>query len=369
MLTFRDSFNFAQLMRYLGGKMDENLPTNYANIENSNASQIPQVYVVHMGRRGGGASFHRDFTDALRFKYPGLVSVISSRNELVSEKSADYIIDAGSSGNIFLEFIHSLKAFNRFVKEVAKIQKSPVFIISMVHPLDVVLYRRKNRSNLRIFAVIHDGEKHPGELFPPRIFLRLIKRHSDGFLFLSKYVSNQFKTSKTSCIMNFPKNAFSNQKSDNPPFIDILFLGRFKKYKGISLFEDTLRYIPRDYKIVVAGENAPKLAGTSEISRWMSEEEMSLLIKNSRLVVCPYISATQSGILNFSHQLGTPVVVTPVGGLPEQVDETNGRIANSRHPKDIWHAIEKCLNWNFENVRPRSLGLEPEEAVFKLLSN
>ena len=46
---------------------------------------------------------------------------------------------------------------------------------------------------------------------------------------------------------------------------------------------------------------------------------MDKLISESHLVVLPYLEASQSGIILKCLALQRPVLITPVGGLPEQV--------------------------------------------------
>jgi glycosyltransferase involved in cell wall biosynthesis len=57
------------------------------------------------------------------------------------------------------------------------------------------------------------------------------------------------------------------------------------------------------------------------IKRHLSNEELVEIISDSKLVVCPYIEASQSGIVMTAYALDTPVLVTDIGGLPEYVDD------------------------------------------------
>jgi glycosyltransferase involved in cell wall biosynthesis len=53
--------------------------------------------------------------------------------------------------------------------------------------------------------------------------------------------------------------------------------------------------------------------------RYVPDEELTDLLARHHLVVLPYRSATQSGIVPLAHAAGRPVVATAVGGLVESV--------------------------------------------------
>ena len=59
----------------------------------------------------------------------------------------------------------------------------------------------------------------------------------------------------------------------------------------------------------------------------------------SDLVVLPYKSATQSGIVPIAYHFNTPVVVSNVGGLPENVEDTKTGIICEPNPESISNGI------------------------------
>ena len=58
------------------------------------------------------------------------------------------------------------------------------------------------------------------------------------------------------------------------------------------------------------------------------------------IVVLPYESATQSGIVQMAYGFDKPVIVTDVGGIPEVVDE--GKTGYIVPPKDH-HALAEAV--------------------------
>ena len=58
------------------------------------------------------------------------------------------------------------------------------------------------------------------------------------------------------------------------------------------------------------------------------------------MVVCPYESATQSGIIQIAYGFDKPVVATNVGGLPDVVaDKKTGYLVESKNPRALADAI------------------------------
>jgi glycosyltransferase involved in cell wall biosynthesis len=76
------------------------------------------------------------------------------------------------------------------------------------------------------------------------------------------------------------------------------------------------------------------------VDRYVGNEEVESFFLASDLVVLPYVSATQSGIVQISIAFDRPVVVTDVGGLPEVVsDGKTGFIVPPRDPQALAGAV------------------------------
>jgi glycosyltransferase involved in cell wall biosynthesis len=76
------------------------------------------------------------------------------------------------------------------------------------------------------------------------------------------------------------------------------------------------------------------------INRFITDEELASLISHCIAVVCPYIDATQSGVIMSAYALNKPVIATTVGALPEMVED--GRFGYLIPPKDVT-ATEKAI--------------------------
>lgn len=142
----------------------------------------------------------------------------------------------------------------------------------------------------------------------------------------------------------------------------LLFCGFVRPYKGLDILIDALPMVleERPVHLLVAGEfwssNAPyriqidRLGlqkSVTLVNRYLTNEELSACIARADVVVLPYRSATQSGVIQAAFGQGTPVIVTNVGGLPEVVDDgRTGLIVPPEDPTTLAQAINYFFNLN-----------------------
>ncbi|MBD3161562.1 MAG: glycosyltransferase [Candidatus Eisenbacteria bacterium] len=133
-----------------------------------------------------------------------------------------------------------------------------------------------------------------------------------------------------------PKREARRRLGWDPDRRVLLFFGYIRRYKGL---EDLLRAMPEIHartgaRLVVLGEfyedrgrydAIVRDLGIAEIVEmrgdYVPNEEVGVRFAASDLVVLPYRSATQSGIVQIAVQLERPALCTRVGGLEEMIDD------------------------------------------------
>ncbi len=136
----------------------------------------------------------------------------------------------------------------------------------------------------------------------------------------------------------------------------LLFFGYIRKYKGLDILlhamPKLIQEIP-NVKLLVVGESYEDFSFYENIvnelqlskhvkmeNRFVANEEVGKYYSSSDLVILPYRSATQSGILNVAYGFLTPVLVTDVGGLAEFVDDKKtGIIVKPESPQAICDGV------------------------------
>ena len=146
------------------------------------------------------------------------------------------------------------------------------------------------------------------------------------------------------------KYTISNNIYDNY----ILFFGRIDYYKGVDvLIESYLKSncIQRDIKLIIAGKDTINITnGLIEnsiivLNRYIENDELSNLIRNSIFVVLPYRMATQSGVTKSAFALNKPILCTNAGNLPNEViDDKYGKVCLADDVDSLTNGINQMIS-------------------------
>jgi len=229
--------------------------------------------------------------------------------------------------------------------------------------------RLKVRSGTRVVFLCHNLYPHePSRL--DRVLTRYAVGHADGILTLSGSVARDARVlaahATVRCVPHpvptiFPARpaaADARRKYGIPADeLVLLFFGYVRPYKGLTVL---LRALPeilrqRACRVLIAGEfYEPRTRydeliarlGVGErvtiLDRYLPNEEVPEVFAASDICVLPYVSATQSGVAKVAYGFGTPVIVTDVGGLAEDViDGETGYVVPSQDPAAIAAAVER----------------------------
>ena len=77
---------------------------------------------------------------------------------------------------------------------------------------------------------------------------------------------------------------------------------------------------------------------------FVPDEEVGKFFATTDVVVLPYKTASQSGIVQIAYHYDTPVIVSNVGGLPEIVDDgKSGFIIQPENPDELANVLTNNL--------------------------
>ena len=329
-----------------------------------------KVVLISFLGRGGMLHYTSQLANALSEKNK-IAVVLPSFSETHYFNKNTSIIKIQAPADILKTCIHSLNFF-ALRRLLLMIRKNDPDVIHFVnsHPWNVIIcFVFKDVK--KVFT-LHDPLPHE-----ERISTRIIQ---PILSFCDQYLINQVNTIivhgkilKNICISrNIPSRKieviplgdilFFN-KNDVGPCINpsrfmknILFFGRIEPYKGLDYFLQAanriINTIP-NISITIAGDGnlspyehqLPKTSNFTVINRYIFDDEVYSLFNNTDVVVLPYISASQSGIIPIAYAFKKPVIATHVGAIPEVIDDgVTGILIPPRDVDALVAAITKLLS-------------------------
>lgn len=298
-----------------------------------------RIALIYLGRRGAGSWIGIELARQFRNLFPTL-AVIS---EFTEQRSAWESIDiehlvTPTYHNAISALMSLLwpSEINRLVHRISIFQPD-VILFTMFHPWNALIAQRMPGIPSVVF--IHDPKPHPdltgwvyGKLEQSSI------RQAKRCIILSENLIDEMtkRGASPEQIDVIPLGAYGNNtnresislRRDIP---SILFFGRIVLYKGLDVLLQAYADIRKTHQacLVIAGEGNLKpyqdmLSGLSDvkvINEWIPEDEIEKLFLQSDLLVLPYTSASQSGVIPIAASVGLPVIATRTGGVSEQIED------------------------------------------------
>jgi glycosyltransferase involved in cell wall biosynthesis len=154
----------------------------------------------------------------------------------------------------------------------------------------------------------------------------------------------------------------------------MLFFGYIRQYKGLHVLLEALAQVVQHVplQLVVAGEfyddeepyrvQIRRLGLEQHVmihSQYLPNEKVGVFFSAADAVVLPYLSATQSGIIQIAYNFDKPVITTNVGGLAEVVrDGLTGFVVAPENPNALAQAMIRFYRENSEEPFSRHVRTE-----------
>ena len=277
--------------------------------------------------------------------------------------------------------VNSINPFNWFkVARLVKKENADLIVFDWWHPFfgfchGTISFLIRKRYKNRILFITENVVSHEGN-FIDKFLTNIGLKFASKFLALSGIVEKDVQKYSGGkkvyrselpvydCYQQSENFNISKLKIDlgfNENSLVLLFFGYVRKYKGLDNLIEAFPKIVSDHpdtRLLIVGEfyDDPKEYfelikklkiddKVKVINQFVSNEEVAKYYQISDLVILPYRSATQSGILNVAYGFDKPVIVTDVGGLAEFVDEgQTGFIVNPNSPDAISEGVQNFLD-------------------------
>lgn len=331
--------------------------------------------------KGGIAHYTSLMYQTLSKKYD--VEMISYKMQypkwLFRKEQKDYSNDMFKVENTKFR-IHTANPFN-IIKVGMNIRRMQPDLVIMQwwHPYFAPCYRILEMAmgkKIKTCFICHNVFPH--ERFPmDRLLTKLVLKRGASFIVHSKsdgkdlltikdkanYKQNPHPTYNAFKIRNLSKEQAREELGKKKEDKILLFFGFVREYKGLKHLLNAMPMVKEkigDVKLMVVGsfgddkEDYIRLIKENNIEDMVEvidgytpDDEVEKYFSACGLVVLPYESATQSGIVQIAYGFEKPVVVTNVGGLPDVV--TDGKTGYVVEPQNVEQLASAIVDYYEKN--------------------
>lgn len=257
-------------------------------------------------------------------------------------------------------FRSSFKRINQFLTRIflKGVKKNHYDVVNIIGQLDLLVSFYKPLARYKIVHSLHEVANHYEGQKLKLDLLQLLYQKQIPIIVHSKNsferLMAQFPFDPAK-VLTVPFGLFETYQFFSTGSVvedekTILFYGFLKPYKGLATFINAIRYarnvIP-DIKAIVAGAgDDPALELIADdpsfelINRFLDSEEIVAFNEKASIIVCPYTSASQSGIITTSFVFNKPIIASDIGGFKEIItNNVNGYLV----PVGDYEAIGKDI--------------------------
>ncbi|MBI5944969.1 MAG: glycosyltransferase family 4 protein [Chloroflexi bacterium] len=343
-----------------------------------------KIAVIYLGRRGAGEKIALELARHLNGAHETFAFLSQHAENLDGwngtavkfHKFDTYQNMVGAFFSLIIPF-----KTQKIVERIRQIQPD-ILLFPMFHPWNALI--QKTLCDIPSVVYVHDPRPHPDI---PGWFYEKLENRSIHLATRCVVMSEALKPAlvqrgvSSKIIDVAPLGPLSDTRTmplrgRERDFPTLLFFGRIVRYKGLEILLDAYERVKKNIlcRLVIVGEGniqayRKKLARSSNVkmvNRWVSGEEIGDFFLQSDVVVLPYTSASQSGVIPIAAAFGLPVIATLTGGLSEQIEDgISGWLVPAGDAVALADAISEAL-LNIEESRQRGRALK--ERYEKLLS-
>jgi glycosyltransferase involved in cell wall biosynthesis len=221
------------------------------------------------------------------------------------------------------------------------------------------------KTKTKIISLLHNAVPHEPRFFD-KTFAQLLFNRSYAFMVMSETVKNDLLALKPDAhygLMPHPLYDHFGKKINRKEALQsldlnvekktLLFFGLIRDYKGLDLLIEALSLLDESYQLVIAGESygsfdkyqkqidsSPAKNRIKVLNQYIENKTVPLLFSAADLLVLPYKSATQSGVIPVAYHFDTPIVATEVGDLKATIGDTGTGIACTASARSLADGIQ-----------------------------
>ncbi len=311
---------------------------------------MSNFYIVFLGKRGGASNLIFESLQERKLAKQESSLILSQHfvdDSISGFEASRFVVRTPKRLSARQVFIY-IKDVKLLLKNLNSHPETSIAYFVQSSPWDLLVKLLMKTSGIYIISGIHEVRHHPGDKWPTWVSTKMDVLLSNELVFWSDYVSKKIRTKKKRVVAKLPSVVKVSGDIEHCEEEYILGIGRIRKYKGFEVLVSAFRLDTlKDEKLLIAGEGKVSFAtegNTSVLNRWLSDEEIVRLIGNCKLVVFPYLEASQSGLIPIARQLKKRILFANVGGLSEQLaNYEKAHVIESLEPKLLATQIKRLL--------------------------
>ena len=314
---------------------------------------MTNLLVMHLGSKGAGPRMLFDFARAATDHEVEVSLAYFGGNELADDLDRlglpAHVSPAprrdGLPGKVWRVLSNVRYAFT--LRRFVRAQGVDAVYAVMDNPLQLLPTLVLRWSGVPVLGSAHDADRHGGEEHPVMEFLMWLRpRTYSGLMTYSSSVATRVarRSSRPDRVFETVHAAYG--MTEEPPAarqavgtpVRVGFFGRLLRYKGLGRLAVAVRHLRDeglDVRLAVYGSGnlddelvrALDAIDAEVENRWIEDREIASIVSSCDIIALPYDEASQSGVVGYAMNAAVPVVVTPVGGLTEQVVDAGVGIA------------------------------------------
>lgn len=286
--------------------------------------------------------------------------IAPKKNKLNIDNCTISYVDTGQSKkDVLINFVRP-SSYKTIINAIEKIRPDLVHIFNAEgYPWNVSVSNFCNTNKIPLVVTVHDPVPHPHSIIESlngSIRRKVIKKadtvHIHNKLFIPILEKDLKIDSQKMYVI--PHGSIADRylkfKKDLPKENFVLFFGRVEEYKGLEYLVEAMKLVDISLNLVIAGAGKLPTNITSIKDRvriknyYISEEEACTLFEEARMLVLPYIQASQSSLPQIAKEFNLPVVATSVGALGIEVLSNGGLVVPPKDPISLGEAITSIIN-------------------------
>ncbi|MFT3995272.1 MAG: glycosyltransferase [Dysgonomonas sp.] len=278
------------------------------------------------------------------FLFPG-------KTQYVTENDSATVIDSERVLNTInpFSYIRTANRINHFNPDIIIIPYWMSFLAPAFGSVCLLLNKK-----IKVVSLVHNAISHERTLIEKPLAKFFFNR-CDAYITMSELVKNSLLSlQKDANILLQPHpiydhyaERFDKEKACQELGIradkkNLLFFGLIRDYKGLDILIEAMDMLDDSYQLIIAGEcygsfekyeqliaKSPLRDNIIALEQYIPDSMVTTLFSAADVLVLPYRSATQSGVVALAYQLELPMIATNVGALGTTVKNSETGIVVS----------------------------------------